>query len=110
MLTKAFVLEGEIQLTAEEQSLVLGGEAEMWSETITPEMLDAGLWPRSAAMAERFWSRRDVRDVNDMYGRLYSIDKLLARAGHKPIRQPTAHALSASRRKTLRRWRHWPAS
>jgi hexosaminidase len=74
-------LEGEIPLTAEEQSLVLGGEAEMWSETTTPEMLDAGLWPRSAAIAERFWSPRDVKDVADMYRRLYSIDKLLAALG-----------------------------
>ncbi len=81
LLTNAFVLQGEIPLTAEEQSRVLGGEAEMWSETITPEMLDAGLWPRSAAIAERFWSPREVRDVNDMYRRLYSIDKLLAALG-----------------------------
>ncbi len=81
LLTSAFVLQGEIPLTAEEKSLVLGGEAEMWSETTTPEMLDAGLWPRSAAIAERFWSPREVRDVNDMYRRLSSIDKLLATLG-----------------------------
>jgi hexosaminidase len=81
LLTKAFVLEGEIPLTAAEQSLVLGGEAQMWSETITPEMLDAGLWPRSAAIAERFWSPQSVKDVADMYRRLYSIDRELAALG-----------------------------
>jgi hexosaminidase len=81
LLTNAFVLHGEIPLTPGEQQLVLGGEAPLWTETITPEMLDAGLWPRSAALAERFWSPREVRDVDDMYRRLYSIDRLLAVLG-----------------------------
>ena len=81
LLTNAFVLHGEIPLSAEERQLVLGGEAPMWTETITPEMLDAGLWPRSAALAERFWSPREVRDVDDMYRRLYTIDRLLAVLG-----------------------------
>jgi hexosaminidase len=81
LLGSGFVLHGEIPLTAQEESLILGGEAQMWSETITPEMLDAGLWPRSAAIAERFWSPRGVKDVDDMYRRLYSMDRLLAALG-----------------------------
>jgi hexosaminidase len=81
LLTNGFALQGEIPLTARQQSLVMGGEAEMWTETITPEMLDAGLWPRSAAIAERFWSARNVTDVADMYQRLYSVDRLLAVLG-----------------------------
>jgi hexosaminidase len=81
LLSNGFVLNGEIPLTLQEQSLILGGEAQMWSETVTPEMLDGGLWPRTAAIAERFWSARNVRDVDDMYRRLYLIDRLLAALG-----------------------------
>ena len=42
----------------------------MWSEYATPENIDAVIWPRTAAIAERLWSPREVRDVDDMYRRL----------------------------------------
>jgi hexosaminidase len=57
-------------LTAEQQKLVLGGEACMWAEQITPQTVDSRVWPRTAALAERFWSPRETRDVSDMYRRL----------------------------------------
>lgn len=57
-------------LTPEQEKLVLGGEAPVWAEIMTDEMLDARLWPRAAALAERFWSPRQVRDVDDLYRRL----------------------------------------
>ena len=57
-------------LTAAQQALVLGGEACMWSEYITPETIDSRIWPRLAAIAERFWSPGSVNDVADMYRRL----------------------------------------
>lgn len=57
-------------LTPEQEKLVLGGEAPLWSEVVTDEMTDARLWPRSAAIAERYWSSRDVRDIDDMERRL----------------------------------------
>ncbi len=58
-------------LTPEQQKFILGGEAAMWDELATPENLDAKLWPRLAAIAERFWSPQSVTDTASMYRRLY---------------------------------------
>ncbi len=57
-------------LTPEQEARMLGGEATEWTEYITPEILSNRVWPRSAAIAERFWSPQSDRDVNDMYARL----------------------------------------
>ena len=57
-------------LTPEQEARILGGEATEWAEYITPEILSNRVWPRSAAIAERFWSPQSVRDVADMYARL----------------------------------------
>lgn len=56
---------------------VLGGEATMWSEFVTPENVDSRIWPRTAAIAERFWSPRNTRDVESMYARLALISQKL---------------------------------
>ncbi|MCX6567990.1 MAG: family 20 glycosylhydrolase [Candidatus Aminicenantes bacterium] len=53
-----------------QKALVLGGEATMWSELVTPETIDSRIWPRTAAIAERFWSPASVTNVDDMYRRL----------------------------------------
>lgn len=58
-------------LTAEQAKLILGGEAAMWVELASTENIDSKLWPRVAAIAERFWSPEQVTDVQSMYRRLY---------------------------------------
>ena len=73
-------------LSPEEQSHILGGEATMWSEWVTPENIDSRIWPRTAAIAERLWSQASVRDVDDMYDRLNTISLYLDGLGLKHIR------------------------
>jgi len=58
-------------LTPEEQGRILGGEACMWSEHISPRSIDSRIWPRTAAIAERLWSPQSVNNVDDMYRRLW---------------------------------------
>ena len=74
-------LPANTTLTREEQARILGGEATMWSEWVTPETIDSRIWPRSAAIAERLWSPRDVNDVADMYRRLAEVSVRLEEAG-----------------------------
>ena len=66
---------------------VLGGEACLWTELVTDELLDTRLWSRMPAIAERFWSPVDVRDTVDMYRRLRATQATLAHLGVvEPIR------------------------
>jgi hexosaminidase len=57
-------------LAPEQAKLILGAEGTMWEELCSVEMIDARLWPRLAAMAERFWSPESTTDVASMYRRL----------------------------------------
>lgn len=69
-LADPVALTDSTSLAANEAASVLGGEAAMWSELVSPETIDSRIWPRTAAIAERFWSPQSVRDVDDMYRRL----------------------------------------
>ncbi|MGY2999632.1 hexosaminidase [Ewingella americana] len=53
---------------------ILGGEAALWQENITSQILDLKLWPRGFVVAERLWSAEDVKDINNMYQRLAKVD------------------------------------
>ena len=78
-------LPKDIHLTHDEEKRVLGGEATMWSEHVTPQTVDSRIWPRTAAIAERLWSPREVNDVNDMYRRLDAVSLYLDGLGLKHI-------------------------
>jgi hexosaminidase len=73
-------------LTPAQQKHILGGEATMWSEWVTPDTIDSRIWPRTAAIAERLWSPSDVRDIPDMYRRLALVSERLSEAGALHLR------------------------
>jgi hexosaminidase len=64
-------------LSPEESQRILGGEACMWAEYVSPENIDSRIWPRAAVIAERLWSPQSVTDVNSMYQRLDEISRRL---------------------------------
>ena len=65
------------KLTPEQAASILGGEATMWSEHVSGEIVDSRIWPRTAAIAERYWSPASVKDVEAMYKRLPAITQQL---------------------------------
>jgi len=69
------------KLTASERIHILGGEATMWAEFVSPETIDSRIWPRTAAVAERLWSPAEIRDVPEMYRRLAIVSGRLSDAG-----------------------------
>ena len=64
-------------LTVDEKKQILGGEACMWAEYVSPENIDSRIWPRTAAIAERFWSAQSVTDPASMYTRMDDISQKL---------------------------------
>ncbi len=73
-------------LTKEEENRVLGGEVTMWSELVTPLTIDSRIWPRTAAIAERFWSPKHITNVENMRKRLKKVNHELERIGLTHIR------------------------
>jgi len=85
-------LAAAADLSPHQQANILGGEACMWSEYVTPEILDDRLWPRLAAIAERFWSPQQAcspleeglgEGIDDLYARYPSILRHLTWEGLK---------------------------
>lgn len=71
-------LSGETgNLSPDEKKLVLGGEAAMWAEYVSPENVDSRIWPRTAAIAERLWSPQNVTDLDSMYRRMAAVSEKL---------------------------------
>lgn len=64
-----------------QKKLVLGGEAPLWTEIVSDEMVDERLWPRSAVIAERFWSPQSVTDKDALNRRLPEVLNTLEHFG-----------------------------
>ena len=69
--------DGAANLSDDEKQKILGGEACMWAEYVSPENMDSRIWPRGAAIAERLWSPQSVTDVNSMYDRMDHVSNWL---------------------------------
>ncbi len=74
-------LPADSPLPDAQKTKILGGEATMWSEMVSPETVDSRIWPRTAAIAERLWSPREINAVDDMYRRLDQISLQLEELG-----------------------------
>jgi hexosaminidase len=77
-------------LTQEQRKLVLGGEICMWGEQLNEHTIDSRVWPRTAAIAERFWSPENITDVDDMYRRLTVVSVQLEGLGLHHLSQEDA--------------------
>jgi hexosaminidase len=88
MMYLADPIPADTKLTPDQQQLILGGEVCMWAEQLNPETVDSRVWPRTLAIAERFWSPQSVRDVPDMYQRLRVVSLELEDVGITHISGP----------------------
>jgi hexosaminidase len=85
-------------LSPDEKQRILGGEACMWSEYVSPENIDSRILPRTAAIAERLWSPQDATDVNSMYRRLEYVSRWLDWLGltHNSSYEPMLRRIAGS--------------
>ena len=69
-------------LTQDECAMVLGGQGQLWGELVDISNLEAKMWPRLAAIAERLWSpRAKLGTARDATARLIAFRCLLVLRG-----------------------------
>jgi hexosaminidase len=71
-------IHNNIDLPADE---ILGGEAAQWTEIADAENIETRIWPRAAAIAEKFWSSKTTTDPMDLYRRLFITSNQLYEGG-----------------------------
>lgn len=80
-VTDALVDFPRVPLSPQQEKLLIGAEAPLWGEIAPDQLIDHHLWPRAAALAERFWSPATVTDKADMYRRLAIVAEQLTVSG-----------------------------
>ncbi len=97
-------IPADANLTAEQQSHVIGGEACMWSELVDQDNVDSRIWPRAMAVAERLWSSADTKDLPDLYRRLEAVTENLQELGlkHRSHREALLKDLAGDKIEALR--------
>jgi len=75
---------------------VLGGQGEMWGETVDISDLESTVWPRMAAIAERLWSPKEVNNVTAAESRLAHFRCLLNARGVRSAPVTYGEARSAA--------------
>jgi hexosaminidase len=85
-------------LTVQQKERILGGESTMWSEYVDAENIDSRIWPRNAAIAERFWSPQGTVDVASMYARMESESERLEWLGltHRSFQRKMIERMAGS--------------
>ena len=68
-------------LLPDHEKNILGGEATLWTELVTEKNIDLRTWPRTFAIAERFWSAKSMNKADNMYQRLFHINSYAAKVG-----------------------------
>jgi len=85
-------------LSTEQKQFILGGESCMWSEYVNAENVDSRIWPRNAAIAERFWSPEGTTDVASMYDRMNAESERLEWLGltHRSFQRPMLQRIAGA--------------
>ena len=75
---------------------MLGGQGEMWGETVDASDLEQTVWPRLGAIAERLWSpRAAILSADAAHSRMRAFRCLLNRRGIAAAPVDNAAARSA---------------
>lgn len=83
---EAPIIPKDAKLSKEELENILGGEATMWTELVNAQNIDSRIWPRTAAIAELFWSNQmDLKTIN-LNRRLEQVSNHLEELGVTHIR------------------------